>query len=123
MKKIHQIFISLVLLSIVLFLFAPNTYAQSGCCSHHSGVCGCGCCDGTSLSATCARYYPQCGKETNYFSDIKAKDNTPSSPVSNNTEEKTSDDNQNQSSSSWGWLIFLGIGGFIGYIVSINRKK
>lgn len=35
--------------------------ARSGCCSHHGGVCGCGCCDGTSLSSTCAPYYPECG--------------------------------------------------------------
>jgi hypothetical protein len=34
--------------------------ARSGCCSHHGGVCGCGCCDGSSLSATCAPYYPEC---------------------------------------------------------------
>ena len=34
--------------------------ARSGCCSHHGGVCGCGCCDGSSLSTTCAPYYPQC---------------------------------------------------------------
>lgn len=40
--------------------------ARSGCCSWHGGVCGCGCCDGTSLSATCAPYYPQCN--TSYSS-------------------------------------------------------
>ena len=26
------------------------------------GVCGCGCCDGSSLSATCAPYYPECNQ-------------------------------------------------------------
>gem|GEM_PF-2513582 len=44
------------------FIFFPkNIEARSGCCSYHGGVCGCGCCDGTSLSATCAPYYPECG--------------------------------------------------------------
>jgi len=39
--------------------------ARRGCCSHHGGVCGCKCCDGTPLSATCAPYYPACNeKET-----------------------------------------------------------
>jgi len=37
--------------------------ARSGCCSWHGGVCGCGCCDGTPLSATCAPYYPQCNSQ------------------------------------------------------------
>lgn len=36
-------------------------YAQQGCCSHHGGVCGCGCCDGTPFSQTCAPYFPNCG--------------------------------------------------------------
>lgn len=40
--------------------------AKSGCCSWHGGVCGCGCCDGTSLSAKCAPYYPQCGGNSTY---------------------------------------------------------
>ncbi len=49
------------LLAFVLFVFSVNiAEARSGCCSHHGGVCGCGCCDGTSLSTTCAPYYPQC---------------------------------------------------------------
>ncbi len=34
--------------------------ARSGCCSHHDGVCGCRCCDGSPLSAKCAPYYPSC---------------------------------------------------------------
>jgi hypothetical protein len=36
--------------------------ARSGCCSHHGGVCGCKCCDGASLSDTCAPYYPACNQ-------------------------------------------------------------
>ena len=52
-----------ILLSILFFSFVTSissVEARSGCCSHHGGVCGCGCCDGTSLSATCAPYYPSC---------------------------------------------------------------
>src|SRR5258708_5301077 len=51
----------LVLSILVSFLLSSNEiFARSGCCSHHGGVCGCGCCDGTSLSDTCAPYYPEC---------------------------------------------------------------
>lgn len=45
----------------VCFLSSGSVQARSGCCSHHGGVCGCGCCDGSDLSATCAPYYPECG--------------------------------------------------------------
>lgn len=53
----------IVLILIFLFLFAAiaDIGARRGCCSHHGGVCGCRCCDGTPLSAKCAPYYPQCG--------------------------------------------------------------
>ncbi len=55
-------FIFVISSLIVLCLsLASTSQARSGCCSHHGGVCGCGCCDGTSLSATCAPYYPNCG--------------------------------------------------------------
>lgn len=56
MRKIF-LFLSLFL---VVLLLSPTVFARSGCCSHHGGVCGCGCCDGTSLSSTCAPYYPEC---------------------------------------------------------------
>jgi len=46
-----------------VILLAPSfVSARSGCCSSHGGVCGCGCCDGSSLSRTCAPYYPQCNR-------------------------------------------------------------
>lgn len=51
-----------VLLAVVLgTLFAAAAEARSGCCSHHGGVCGCACCDGSPLSDICAPYYPNCG--------------------------------------------------------------
>lgn len=50
-----------IILSVAFFLVSVSpVFARSGCCSHHGGVCGCGCCDGTGLSATCAPYYPSC---------------------------------------------------------------
>lgn len=55
-----KILISGVLFVALLLVTFSTADARSGCCSHHGGVCGCGCCDGSGLSATCAPYYPQC---------------------------------------------------------------
>lgn len=49
-----------VFIFMFLFFVPMRVEARSGCCSHHGGVCGCGCCDGTGLSSTCAPYYPEC---------------------------------------------------------------
>ena len=49
-------------LAVVGLLFPCVALARSGCCSHHGGVVGCKCGDGTALSATCAPYYPWCTK-------------------------------------------------------------
>lgn len=45
-----------VLLSFVVFaaLGVVSAQAQRGCCSHHGGVCGCSCCDGSPLSQVCS---------------------------------------------------------------------
>ena len=59
MKKI--IWLSFIFLFFSFFL-VNYAEARSGCCSHHDSVCGCGCCDGTPLSATCAPYYPSCNE-------------------------------------------------------------
>ena len=59
--KLKKIFIIIALIFMAICFFRPSIInARQGCCSHHDGVCGCGCCDGTSLSATCAPYYPNC---------------------------------------------------------------
>ena len=52
----------IVFIGIIIFLSitATPSFAHSGCCSHHGGVSGCGCADGTPLSNTCAPYYPEC---------------------------------------------------------------
>src|SRR6266702_4416002 len=53
--------ISILALSIVFFFISVTpSFARSGCCSHHGGVSGCGCADGTPLSSTCLPYYPEC---------------------------------------------------------------
>ncbi len=56
-----------IVVFIVLSFFFFNSFsfveARRGCCSHHGGVCGCFCCDGTPLSSTCLPYYPQCLNE------------------------------------------------------------
>lgn len=49
-----------VFLLFTLIFPSQKVEARSGCCSHHGGVCGCGCCDGSGLSSTCAPYYPEC---------------------------------------------------------------
>ena len=70
-----KIFIAIVIVALIIsgfvYLFNINEVeARSGCCSWHGGVCtykcpdgvnvGYMCCDGTSLSAKCAPYYPKC---------------------------------------------------------------
>ncbi|MFA6005555.1 MAG: hypothetical protein WC775_03685 [Patescibacteria group bacterium] len=52
-----------LLFALILVSIPRSVFARSGCCSHHGGVCGCGCCDGSSLSSTCAPYYPECSGE------------------------------------------------------------
>lgn len=49
-----------ILVAVWICSTVKYTDARSGCCSHHGGVCGCECCDGTALSAKCAPYYPAC---------------------------------------------------------------
>lgn len=60
-----------LLLFAFSLIFPAQLFARSGCCSHHGGVCGCGCCDGTGLSTTCAPYYPQCSQPVYTVAPIK----------------------------------------------------
>jgi hypothetical protein len=71
---------------VLLFSFAIQTAdAHSGCCSHHGGVCGCGCCDGSPLSAICAPYYPECnsntGTTTNNSQALQTEPTVPQQPT------------------------------------------
>ncbi len=135
------------ILSVFLFfslIFLPkNIEARSGCCSHHGGVCGCRCCDGSSLSSTCAPYYPSCGSATTVKKvqptstprPTSAPTKTPTkaptiiptiiptktlTPTSDLTRVLGTNDNQNNNSSdssngSFGGLVVLGLLGFSGY--------
>lgn len=54
--------ILMVTAQVAVFLWSSPIFAQRGCCSYHSGVCGCDngrkvCCDGT-YSPTCTCYSP-----------------------------------------------------------------
>lgn len=60
MKKLLMPLFALVLLGTSHLVMPDQAEARRGCCSHHGGVCGCGCCDGSSLSAKCSPYYPSC---------------------------------------------------------------
>lgn len=58
---------SLVVLLSIIFIPAGEqklAEARQGCCSHHGGVCGCKCCDGSPLSLTCTPYYTDCENNT-----------------------------------------------------------
>jgi hypothetical protein len=56
----NKLFQSAAIIGLAFLIPISIAQARSGCCSHHSGVCGCGCCDGSGLSAKCAPYYPEC---------------------------------------------------------------
>lgn len=81
----------LVSLTIFLFLLIPIskvTFARSGCCSHHGGVCGCGCCDGSALSATCAPYYPGCGAASHSVNLVPSKPSCAANSYYNSSDGK-----------------------------------
>lgn len=85
MKRVYvltALFIAFTFVSQSLILEAE---ARRGCCSGHSGVCGCACCDGTPLSAKCAPYYPNCAEKQAPQQDLSASENigTPRSGIKN----------------------------------------
>lgn len=47
------------LLACLVFGLQLRSDARSGCCSHHGGVCGWACCDGTRLSVICGGTRPK----------------------------------------------------------------
>ncbi len=59
-KVILKFLLTLLIFASLLFTATQGVSARSGCCSHHDGVCGCGCCDGSPLSNTCTPYYLEC---------------------------------------------------------------
>lgn len=73
-----NIFLVLIISVLLLTFLSVIIEARQGCCSWHGGVCGCACCDGTPLSATCAPYYPSCNRYTNLV--VTDKPITPEPP-------------------------------------------
>ncbi len=69
-EKIKTICLVIIVFFVFLIALSSTIEARQGCCSWHGGVCsytcpdginvGHMCCDGTSLSATCAPYYSSC---------------------------------------------------------------
>lgn len=59
----------LALLAGQRLLDVGDADAVPGCCSRHKGVCGCACCDGTALSATCRARMPECGSDAENRAD------------------------------------------------------
>ena len=123
MQGKNKIFIIIILSALIVFPFLVN--ARSGCCSHHGGVCGCGCCDGTSLSATCAPYYPQCNSrasDSGYTPPVNTVPSTNYNPIvaGNNSETTT---NTEDNSSTWWVLGIMGLGGYGIYRYVKNKNK
>ncbi len=111
-KKTIPVFIFIVAIAIPLFVSA-----RSGCCSHHGGVCGCGCCDGTSLSATCAPYYPQCSTPKPSVQQPTTSQNTANPQVNNsiNSNLLAEMPKENKGDSVWWWVIGISFIGFLVY--------
>ena len=68
--------VAILALAIVLFC-SVSIEARQGWCSWHGGVCGCSCCDGTPLSATCRPYYPECNGGSTPVSTYTMPTHTP----------------------------------------------
>lgn len=140
MKKL--LLLSILVLLISLVLPDKNVEARSGCCSWHGGVCsyqcpgggvGYRCCDGTSLSAKCAPYYPSCSSVPKSIQQLPQTQEEPKvedkesdlsklkAQVSEELLDKENIDTQgNKEGSIWWWIIGLGI---IGYLFYIFKKK
>lgn len=61
-KRFNNCFCTIIVGALIILFMPVCVEARRGCCSHHGGVCGCTCCDGTSLSAKCSPYYPACSE-------------------------------------------------------------
>ena len=122
MQNQNKTFIIILLVFILCPVLAD---ARSGCCSHHGGVCGCGCCDGTALSSTCAPYYPQCNSKpsSNYSPPITNYTPLPTPtpiPRAESTSQmykaETESTGNNNDTFDWLWLpVIAGGGGYLYY--------
>ncbi len=120
--KIKIICLILVIIGLISLIIL-SAQARQGCCSHHGGVCGCRCCDGTSLSATCAPYYPNCSQKKIELPSLpklpKVETNTPK-PQSQTFTAQVSD----KASKSYNWAYWLvGLAVMSGIVLVWSRKK
>lgn len=146
MKKLIKIYFALIIVIVFCFVWTMDLEARSGCCSHHGGVCGCHCCDGTSLSATCAPYYPSCSSSNSSapkptLAPVSTPQPTPKSqvkpeldpeptPININTPKQENPQSsytaqiQDKIDKSYNWIYWLiGIISLGGIIWAWNRKK
>ncbi|MEZ4527712.1 MAG: hypothetical protein R2941_17475 [Desulfobacterales bacterium] len=69
---------------LFLFFLPTSGLCKRGCCSHHGGVCGDRCCDGTPLSAKCR------GSSSTYIPPVAPKSSGAYSPPYRQTYDKPS---------------------------------
>lgn len=50
---LKKIMVCLIIAFCICMFSSSTSIAERGCCSHHGGVCGDHCCDGTPLSDKC----------------------------------------------------------------------
>ncbi|MFH1392244.1 MAG: hypothetical protein ABIG90_00985 [bacterium] len=127
-----KIIITSIICAYFLLLPAANAMARQGCCSHHNGVCGCRCCDGTALSATCAPYYPSCQTLPKIEPKVEVKEPAPKEHENNAyefyqvpNEPVIGDENApvaaqaspEATSHNWTWLFWLGGIAILGFII------
>lgn len=129
MKNVYVVSIAVAF----FFVSVSMVEARSGCCSHHGGVCGCGCCDGTSLSTTCAPYYPQCNAPVINPKVFKTPTSTPKptdtpkpsmkalSPISSPIAQSTN--TSDTKSDNWTTAIVGSLVGAGAYHLFTKRKK
>jgi len=117
-EKIKTFLICFLTIAILTPLI---TSAWPGCCSHHGGVCGCHCCDGTSLSTTCAPHYPQCNSSSvSITAPQTTKYSIPIITEPNSLQTTVSQSNHSSKSYIWWWVIG---GGLIGIMLYAFKHK
>lgn len=129
MKEKIKIILSIFLL-VVILVIPLIIDARSGCCSHHGGVCGCRCCDGTPLSTTCAPYYPSCSNPAPEYSPPIEEEIIPkpeSEIPKNNLPNSINDSNYAaelpKSDNNYFWWTIMGGLAIVGFITYLSLKR
>jgi len=129
MNKHIKIYLVLFITLILCLVLTTNIEARSGCCSHHGGVCGCHCCDGTSLSTTCAPYYPSCSSSNSSVPTVKPKPESKPDPIKIDTSKSKPQSSytaqiQDKTDESYNWAYWaMGIVLVGGVSLVLLRKK